>query len=86
DPNKIAEAQRMMLGNNEMLFGTDPTRIRIGASAALDKLPDNKTVLSEADRAAVAKNDPTGGAGEYFGNPVAYKQPDGTVAYGQISK
>ncbi len=86
DPNKIAEAQRMLLGNNDMLFGTDPTRIRIGASAALGKLPDNKTVLTEADRAAVAQSDPTGGAGEYFGTPVAFKQPDGTVAYGQISK
>ncbi|MFQ0815376.1 hypothetical protein AVM02_02430 [Brucella anthropi] len=56
DPEKVAQAQRMMLGNNEMLFGTDPERIRIGASAALGTLPDSDTVLSTSDRDAVLQN------------------------------
>ena len=55
DPEKVAQAQRMLLGNNEMLFGTDPERIRIGASAALGSLPDDETVLSTADRDAVER-------------------------------
>ncbi len=81
DPEKVAAAQRMMLGNNEMLFGTDPTRIRIGAAAALDKLPDANTVLTPSDRDAAlqdqiavtqakvrAKADATGASGPFGGN------------------
>lgn len=87
DPDKVAQAQRMMLGNNEMLFGTDPERIRIGASAALGTLPDSDTVLSTSDRDAVlqnkiaieqakeaakAKADGSDGAGSMFGGNSEY--------------